>query len=193
MLLTAATLDGIAAGRITLAFRRWRRPTVRGGGRLRTAIGELAIDAVEAVDESALTAAAARRAGFASAAALRAALPDGAGRLYRITLHLAGPDPRRALRASVPDAAGLAAVRRRLDRLDARSRRGPWTRAALRLIASHPATRAAELAAASGLETARFKADVRKLKELGLTESLEIGYRLSPRGAAVLAAEGGPA
>jgi hypothetical protein len=31
-----------------------------------------------------------------------------------------------------------------------------------------------------------FKADVRKLKELGLTESLEVGYRLSPRGRAVL-------
>jgi hypothetical protein len=27
-----------------------------------------------------------------------------------------------------------------------------------------------------------FKLNVRKLKALGLTESLEIGYRLSPRG-----------
>jgi hypothetical protein len=27
---------------------------------------------------------------------------------------------------------------------------------------------------------------VRKLKELGLTESLTVGYRLSPRGAALL-------
>ena len=33
-------------------------------------------------------------------------------------------------------------------------------------------------------EIAPFKADVRKLKELGLTESLRIGYRLSPRGRA---------
>ena len=31
-----------------------------------------------------------------------------------------------------------------------------------------------------------FKRDVRKLKELGLTESLEIGYRLSPRGVAFM-------
>ena len=29
-----------------------------------------------------------------------------------------------------------------------------------------------------------FKRNVRKLKELGLTESLEVGYRLSPRGEA---------
>ena len=32
-----------------------------------------------------------------------------------------------------------------------------------------------------------FKRDVRRLKELGLTESLEVGYRLSPRGRALLA------
>jgi hypothetical protein len=35
-----------------------------------------------------------------------------------------------------------------------------------------------------GRETLPFKRDVRKLKELGLTESLEVGYRLSPRGRA---------
>jgi hypothetical protein len=43
------------------------------------------------------------------------------------------------------------------------------------------------LARALGAEKMRFKQDVRKLKELGLTESLEVGYRLSPRGQAVLA------
>ena len=45
--------------------------------------------------------------------------------------------------------------------------------------------RAPDLAAQVGRETADFKKDVRKLKELGLTESLDIGYRLSPRGQAV--------
>ena len=54
----------------------------------------------------------------------------------------------------------------------------------LGLIADRPGTRAPDLAASLGRETARFKADVRKLKELGLTESLEVGYRLSPRGRA---------
>jgi hypothetical protein len=42
------------------------------------------------------------------------------------------------------------------------------------------------LAASLGRETAPFKADVRKLKELGLTESLLVGYRLSPHGRAYL-------
>jgi len=54
-------------------------------------------------------------------------------------------------------------------------------------VAEHPARRAPELAALVGRETAAFKLDVRKLKELGLTESLEVGYRLSPRGEALLA------
>jgi hypothetical protein len=189
MLFTVATLDGIASGRVTLAFRRWRRPTVRAGGRLRTAVGELAVDAVDAVDESALNAAAARRAGFASRAELSASLGDREGQLYRIAFRLAGPDARIALRDTAPDADQMGALRRRLDRLDAHSRRGPWTRTALRLIAARPAIRAGDLAKAAGVDTAWFKINVRKLKELGLTESLEVGYRLSPRGAALLAAE----
>ena len=36
------------------------------------------------------------------------------------------------------------------------------------------------------MEKLKFKQDVRRLKELGLTESLDIGYQLSPRGEAVL-------
>jgi hypothetical protein len=36
------------------------------------------------------------------------------------------------------------------------------------------------------LERAVFKLDIRKLKESGLTESLEVGYRLSPRGKRLL-------
>ena len=189
MLFTADALEGIAAGRITLAFRRWRRPTVKAGGRLRTAAGELAIDAVEVVETDALTDAAARRAGFASRAALQASLGARDGRLYRIAFHLGGPDRRLALRAERPDAAALAALRATLDRLDAHSRRGPWTRAALRLIAERPAVRASDLARAAGADTQWFKTNIRKLKEHGLTESLEVGYRLSPRGAALLAAE----
>jgi DNA-binding IclR family transcriptional regulator len=63
---------------------------------------------------------------------------------------------------------------------------GPWTYAVLRAIAEHPGLRAADLAETFGRERLAFKRDVRKLKELGLTESLEIGYRISPRGQAVL-------
>jgi hypothetical protein len=52
----------------------------------------------------------------------------------------------------------------------------------LKLIADRPEVRAPDLAASLGLETLVFKRDVRKLKALGLTESLTVGYRISPRG-----------
>jgi hypothetical protein len=81
----------------------------------------------------------------------------------------------------------LAEVERRLARLDASSRRGAWTLAVLRLIRDRPEVRAGDLAPTRGQETLAFKRDVRKLKELGLTESLEVGYRLSARGRTVLA------
>jgi hypothetical protein len=56
----------------------------------------------------------------------------------------------------------------------------------LRVIAERPGTRAGDLAAGMGRDRPSFKIDVRKLKELGLTESLKIGYQLSPRGRALL-------
>ena len=71
-------------------------------------------------------------------------------------------------------------------RFDRASRRGPWTRTTLELIAAHPAARAADLAPMLKRDTASLKADIRKLKELGLTESLTTGYRLSKRGQAYL-------
>jgi hypothetical protein len=63
---------------------------------------------------------------------------------------------------------------------------GPWAMHYLHTIAERPGVRAPDLAADFGLETHPFKLRVRRLKELGLTESLRIGYRLSPRGEAFL-------
>jgi hypothetical protein len=184
VLIRRATLDEIAAGRVDLQFRRQRRPTVRAGGRLRTAVGELAIDSVDVVDDPAsITDADARRAGSPDADTLRRELDyrgADAGTVYRVALHLAGPDARIALRdvdALTDD--DVAALRRRLSR-------SPWAHDVLALIAANPGVRAPDLAASRGEETAPFKARVRRLKELGLTESLPVGYRLSPRGRAYL-------
>jgi hypothetical protein len=186
MLFRQDVLRRIAEGDVTLAFRRWRRPTVKAGGTLRTRVGVLAIDSVEPVDEEQVSDAEARRAGAADREALLAGLrPEG--RLYRVEFRLAGPDPRIALRerSDIPPEE-RAEIDARLTRLDAASRHGPWTAAVLELIAERPGTRAPDLADSFGRETAPFKADVRKLKELGLTESLLVGYRLSPRGRAYL-------
>jgi hypothetical protein len=185
MLFRQADLAAIAAGEVTVAFRRWKRPMAKAGGRQQTAVGVLAFDSVDRVDD--ITPADARRAGFPDPAAAWAMLRGRDGDLYRIAFRLAGPDPRIALRENAAltqaDRADIAA---RLARLDRASSHGPWTEATLRAIADAPGTRAADLAERFGRERLPFKADVRKLKALGLTESLEVGYRLSPRGHAYL-------
>ena len=106
MLFKQRFLDGIANGEITVAFRRWRKPSVKAGGTLLTAVGQLQIAAVTEITLKDISAAEARR----------------AGDLCELMNH----------------------------------------------------------------EKMRFKGNVRKLKSMGLTESLEVGYRLSPRGDALL-------
>ena len=180
-------LEWIRAGTVDLAFRRWDRPRVVVGTRMRTAVGLVEVTSVAPVDEAALTEDDARRAGAASLDALRrglAARPDRP--VFRVGLRWAGEDPRIGLRQQPPTDDELAAIRARLDRLDAASAVGPWTRPTLAIIDRSPEVRAPDLAAELGRDTPSFKRDVRKLKELGLTESLDIGYRLSPRGEAVV-------
>ena len=187
MMIRPAELAAIKAGTVDLAFRRWAKPRVVVGTRMRTGVGLVEVTSVEQVSVSTLRADDARRAGAPSLAALKQALsarPDDPA--WRIGVAYAGPDPREALRSSVPDADEIAAITARLDRLDAASAHGAWTRETLDLIDLNGGVRAPDLAAQVGRETADFKKDVRKLKELGLTESLAIGYLHTPRGEAVV-------
>lgn len=185
-------LDAIHEGSVDLAFRRWERARVRPRSRLRTAVGVLEVGRVDVVERSELGEDEARRAGLASRDDLLAMLDKrGRGHIHRIELSYAGSDPRVELRRRADlTEAELDEIARTLDRLDHTSRHGPWTRAVLELIAARPEVRAADLADHLGREKLPFKRDVRKLKELGLTESLSPGYRLSPRGTAVLEALG---
>ncbi|SDP11516.1 hypothetical protein SAMN04489867_1457 [Pedococcus dokdonensis] len=194
MMIRPDTLAAIKAGDVDLAFRRWDRPRVVVGTRLRTRVGLLEVTSVDKVAASRITAQEARRAGATSVAQLRQMLAAKADKpVWRVGLRHAGADPREQLRASVPEPAEVATIVERLDRLDRASAIGPWTRATLAIIDRSPTVRAPELAAELGRDTPSFKRDVRKLKELGLTESLDIGYRLSPRGVAVVDAESGSA
>lgn len=193
MLLPAKVARGVADGSITLAFRRWSRPDVRVGSEFRTVAGVVRVTAVVPVDEHAIPLADARAAGFPDADALRSRLrpADAAAEqaTYRVTLAWAGEDPRIALRNATeltPD--DVADLDRRLERLDRASSHGPWTMATLALIGRRPHVRAPDLAAEVGRERDPFKIDVRKLKNLGLTESFDVGYDVSPRGRAYLAA-----
>ena len=192
MLVQARFREAIASGAVTLTFRRWKRSQVVAGNTYRTAAGRLVVDAVDVVDPERITDADAKRAGFSSRAELLREL-RGANDLptYRVRFRPAvGPDARSLLAATVTLSDDeVAELRRRLARLDRASSHGSWTADVLRTIAERPAVRAADLAASFGRETQSFKLDVRKLKNLGLTLSLEIGYRLSPRGEAYLAAD----
>lgn len=187
MLLSKTELEAIESGELSLLFRRWRRPTVKTGGSLRTAVGVLAIERVVEIERSRITERDAARAGYSSLAALLRRLDSREGDIYRIEIRFAGADPRIELRENDQlSKADFHDVQAKLARLDAASRVGDWTRTVLRAIDEHPRVVAAELAGRTGFEKEWLKQNVRKLKNLGLTISRERGYELSPRGKTVL-------
>ncbi|MEI5675438.1 MULTISPECIES: hypothetical protein [unclassified Nocardioides] len=190
MLLPPKVAHGVADGSVTLAFRRWAKPGVKVGSQFRTVAGVIRVDGVEVVDAEAISDADAVAAGWPDAARLRRQLDKVEGGLptYRVVLAYAGPDPRVALRESAElSADDVRAIDVRLERLDRASSHGPWTMSTLALIGRRPHVRAPDLAAEMGRERDPFKIDVRKLKNLGLTQSFDVGYDLSPRGRAYLA------
>lgn len=64
MLLKMDLLEQIKAGKVDLVFRRWSRPSVKPGGRLKTRVGLLSIGAITDMDPADVSEADARRAGF---------------------------------------------------------------------------------------------------------------------------------
>jgi hypothetical protein len=189
MLIPKRFWEPIRQGEVTVTFRRWGRSQVLAGRVYRTAAGRLRVDAVEVVDPAAITGDEATLAGYPDAATLVADLRGEPGQpVFRIRFHyLDEPDPRSELAAEARLSQGdVADITRRLDRLDRASSHGPWTMDYLEIVERFPERRAPDLAAIFGRETQPFKIDVRKLKNLGLTLSLRIGYRLSPRGEAYL-------
>jgi hypothetical protein len=153
----------------------------------RTMAGTIRIDDVtELPGRHRVTVAQARAAGYPDAATAQRDLDRRPARhTYAIAVSYLGPDERPDLaaddRLSADDVDAIAA---RLDRWDAATE--PWTRRYLELIAANEAVRAPDLAERVGMDVPRFKRRIRQLKGLGLTISLDVGYRLSPRGRAFL-------
>jgi hypothetical protein len=188
---TEDAVAGILGGQITLTFRRWSRPQVKAGSRHRVWGQLLAIDDVRVVAVDEITEADAHAAGAADRDSLLERLTPRSGApaapIWRIAFHHLGRDDRIERRNDVeltPER--RAEIQRRLDRMDRAGAGGPWTAKTLRLIAQYPGVVSTALARRFERERAGFKTNVRKLKELGLTESLEVGYRLSPLGEAFL-------
>jgi len=192
VLFDARDRERIRAGQVTLTYRAWRAPQAKVGGLYRFGEGRIAVESVTTVTAADITPEDARLAGYTDADAVLTALtrrkapatePDTA--LYRVAFRYEPhPVPSRT-RDLDHDA-----VSARLANMDTTAGR-PWTMTALRAIADRPQVAARILAADGGMETLAFKANVRKLKALGLTISHETGYELTALGRDVLSrAEG---
>jgi hypothetical protein len=189
MLIKNIILERIRSGEITLIFRRWKRAGVKAGGTQLTQLGVVGIDSVEIIKESRITAKDAIAAGYTSRKALIEDLYDRDEDIYRIAVRWVGEDPRKTLRQQADLSKNeVNEIIEKLKRLDDGGKRGKWTQLYLQMIKDQPNIHAAILAEQIGLDIPRFKPWVRKLKALGLTESLRPGYRLSPRGEKVLTA-----
>ncbi|WP_123029293.1 hypothetical protein [Mycolicibacterium stellerae] len=193
MLLNRDTAEGIANGNITLVLRRWDAPRAKAGGTQRTSAGTIRIDAVtQYPGRHRVTAAQARAAGYPDTKSAQADLDRRPARhTYAIEVSYLAPDERPDLAAD--DQLGdsdVDAISARLKRWDTAGDGSAWTHEYLELIATNEAVRAPDLAAHIGLETPKFKRRVRQLKGLGLTISLDVGYRISPRGRAYLVRQG---
>lgn len=183
--------EGLVNGAITLTFRAWDKPRVKTGGLYRChPIGVIAVDGISEVPAGRITDAEAKRAGFDSPDELleyvgtrvEGGVHSGMV-LYRVEIHYGGDGDHApaAFDTKLSDV-DLAKITKKLESYDSRSGSGPWTRTTLETIAAHPRVAASQLAKLLGREKLPFKSDVVKLKKLGLTQSFEVGYEVTPRG-----------
>lgn len=187
MLFKQIHLKGIKDGTVTLAFRKWKRPTVRKGSLLKTSIGQVEIIDIIKTNISQIAKADAFKAGFDHDELVKQLNSVREGDVYRISVRYHSEDPRIKLRDKTKFTLDeFQKIKDKLARLDVRSQQGNWTIKTLELISDHPYVRAVTLAQKSGWEKDWLKINIRKLKNLGLTISHEIGYSLSPLGVAFL-------
>jgi hypothetical protein len=190
MLFQSRFHERIRSGDITCTVRIWLRPRVKIGGRYALGAGAIVVDRIREGSLDDITPSLARRCGFPSVVDALKTAKHGAGeRVFIIDFHY---DAKAGARAK-PETGTVAVdqlleLAQKLDAMDRRSQSGAWTQATLRAIAARPAVRAASLARTLGRPRDELKRDIRKLKNLGLTFSLETGYRLTPKGEALLKA-----
>ncbi len=188
MLFKQKYLTLIADGTVNIAFRKWKKPTVKTNGTLITPIGQLKILEVQQIDYSLITENEANAAGYQSQQELDKELSAKTeGDLYKITFELLGDDPRIALRETNEiSEEEFSKIKNKLERMDSSGPIKGWTLKVLNSIKDHPEKRAGDLAEDLGYDKMWLKPSIRKLKGMGLTISLPVGYKLSPRGKEVL-------
>jgi hypothetical protein len=178
-------LTGIKSGTISLAFRRWKKQNVKKGSTIKSGFGVIEIIGVEPVKDGSITTKDAAKAGYNNVESLLRDLVKGEGSIYKVKVRYLSEDPRLELRERTDLSEDeFQKIKTKLARLD--KTRGPWVLKVLKLIKRYPERRAGDLADIMQMDKLDFKLNVRKLKNLGLTVSHEIGYSISPLGDLVI-------
>ncbi len=184
MLFKLNQLKGIHSGKISLAFRKWQKPAAVKGGIQQTSIGQVKIIDIKPVDETSLNKADAIAAGYNSLEELIVTLDSiKEGTIYKIKVRYHGEDPRIKLRSQTElTDEYFIQLKEKLSKLDRFSAHGDWTKTVLKAIQKHPQKVSTFIAEKTGFDKPWLKLNIRKLKNLGLTISHEVGYDLSPLG-----------
>ncbi len=182
---------GIKDGSITCTFRYWKRPQAVAGNFYKiNPIGHIKVTEVKEVSSRSITKKDAVASGFEDGKALREYLANFASKdreLYLVRFTYEGlrqdqlPD-----QSSVDDPEEFLKLKNKLAVRDKNSKVGPWTHKTLKLVGKNPGMSSEFLAKKLKRDRQELKRDMRKLKQLGLTISLEVGYKLSPRGSSYL-------
>lgn len=184
MLIKEIHLRGIESGKITLAFRRWQKPSVKEGSLLHTSIGLVKIGKIETVNENGITEKDALNAGFADKnQLLKSFTHNRTGTIFKISVRYHSADPRITLREQIElSEEQFTDLKEKLERFDNHSKQGHWTEKILLTIQDNPNLHAIRISKLAGFEKEWVKLNIRKLKNLGLTISHKVGYELSPLG-----------
>jgi hypothetical protein len=188
MLFKQIHLNGIKKGAITLAFRKWQKPSVKADTLIHTSIGLVKIKSITTLLESEITETDAIHAGFGTKEQLLQSFPKiKDGTLYRIEIGYYSEDPRISLREQTTlTEEAYHDIIQQLKKLDKFSKQGEWTRKVLFTIRDNPNLHAIGIAKLTGFEKEWLKLNIRKLKNLGLTISHTVGYELSPKGKVII-------
>jgi hypothetical protein len=186
--------QGLLDGTTTLTFRAWPKAKVKPGGRYRChPIGVLEVDAIERTLVSQISEGDALNAGFSTRRDLIQFLSEKTSveetsEIFRVKFRYVGDGDRVATAVETElDQEALTIIATKLARMDEKAETGRWTARTLAIIRERPRIAASQLAISLKREKLAFKADVVKLKRLGLTQSFEVGYALTPRGEVFLA------
>ncbi len=183
MLFKQDHLHGIKSGNISLAFRRWKKATVKKGTLLKTSIGLIEIVDITTINEIEITNKDVQKSGFESINQLLNSLrQNDKGKIYKIEVRFHSPDPRIELREQNLTEEKFFELKEKLARFDKFSKKGHWTEMILQIIKDNPYLHAIGISKLTGFDKEWLKLHIRKLKNSGLTISHKVGYELSPLG-----------